>query len=110
MPLATASWRSSATDQRDKGKPWRHGNSQANALIATATLGGQAGRSPAARPFVKARKPLGIEAPTPLADDLARHVEAGCDAIVAKPLARQQDDLRPYNLSVWQRVVPRPRL
>jgi hypothetical protein len=109
MPLAIASWRSSATDQRDNGKPRRHGNSQANALIATATLGGKTGRSPATRLFVKARKPLDIEAPTPLADDLAWHAEAGCDAIVTMPLARQQNDLRPHNLPVRQRVVPRPR-
>jgi len=56
-------------------------------LIATATLGGKAGRSPAARLFVKTGKTLRIEAPTPLADDLARHVEAGCDTVVAVPLA-----------------------
>jgi hypothetical protein len=79
-------------------------------LIATATLGGKAGRSPAARLFVETRKPLHVEAPTPLADDLARHVEAECDTIVAKPLARQEHDFGSHNLPVRQRVVPRPRL
>src|SRR5215471_12162152 len=109
MPLAIASWRNSATDQRDKGRPPRHGNSQASALIATATLGGKAGRSPATRLFVKTRKPQGIEASTPLADDLAWHIEASRDTVVALSLARQEYDLGSHDLPVGQRVVPRPR-
>jgi hypothetical protein len=100
MPLATASWRNSATDQRDKGRPRRAGNSQANALIATATLGGKAGWAPASRFIVKTSEPADIEAPPPLTDDLAWHIEAGSDAVVAKPLARQEDDFSPHNVTM----------
>jgi len=100
MPLAIASWRSSATDQRDKGRPRRHGGSQANALIATITLGGKAGRSPASRPCLKTRKPLDIKAPAPLTDDLAWHIETGGDPVVAKPLAGQKYDPGSHNVSI----------
>ena len=95
-PLAIASWRSSATDHRARGRPRREGNSQATALIATTTLGGKAGWPPAARPLVQAWKSLGIEAMPPLTDDLARHAQACGDAVVAEPLARQEHDLGPH--------------
>jgi hypothetical protein len=100
MPLAIASWRRSATDQRDKGRPRRYGSSQANALIATTTLGGKTGGSPASRPFLKTRKSLDIKAPAPLTDDLARHIETGGDAVVAEPLAGQKYDLGSHNVSI----------
>src|SRR4249919_2796401 len=89
-PLATASCRNSATDHRARGMPRRDGSSQASALIATTTPGGKAGWSPAARLLVEARQTLVIEALTPLADDLARHAQTCSDALVAKPLARQE--------------------
>src|SRR5271166_293704 len=98
-PLATASWRSSATDPA-RGRPRREGSSQASALIATTTLGGKAGWSPATRLFVQAWKSPGIVALTPLADDLARHAQACGDAIVAKPLARQEHDLGAHNITI----------
>jgi hypothetical protein len=100
MPFAIASWRNSATDQWDKGRPRRDGNSHANALIAMTTLGGKAGRAPASRPFVKTRNSLDIEALAPLADDLTRRVETGSDAVVAKPLARQKYDFGPHDLTI----------
>jgi hypothetical protein len=37
---------------------------------------------------------------TPLADDLARRVEAGGDEIVAESLRSQQDDLRADDISI----------
>jgi hypothetical protein len=74
-------------------------------LIATATLGGKAGRPPAARLFVETRKPLHVEAPTPLADDLARHVEAECDTIVAMPL----DDIAAHITLRFGRTCPAAR-
>ena len=61
MPLATASWCRSATDQRTSGRPRRDGSSQASALIATRTLGEKAGWAPAVRPIVEPRKPVSVE-------------------------------------------------
>src|SRR5271166_5629267 len=81
MPLAIASWRNSATDQRASGRPRRDGSSQASALIATTTLGRKAGWTPAARPVVEARQPMGTEPLAPLAGDLARRAELRRDTV-----------------------------
>src|SRR5271166_5914054 len=70
--------------------------------------GGKTGRSPASRQVIKTGKSLETEAPTPLADDLARHVEAGSDALVAKPPVRQEYNLGPHNVAVWRRIVLGP--
>jgi hypothetical protein len=48
-PVATASRRNSASDQRVNGNPRRDGNSQASALISTMTLVGKMRRPSAAR-------------------------------------------------------------
>jgi hypothetical protein len=69
-------------------------------LIATTTLGGKAGWSPATRLLVQAWKSLGIETPTPLTDDLARQAQACGDAVVAKPFARQKHDLGTHNITI----------
>jgi hypothetical protein len=69
-------------------------------LIATTTLGGKASRSPAAWLFFKTWEPLAIEALSPLADNLARRVEAGCDAVVAKSLTGEKHDLGSGNVAV----------
>jgi hypothetical protein len=69
-------------------------------LIATTTLGGKARWPPAARLFFKTRESLAIEALPPLADNLARHVETGCNAVVAKPLAGEKHDLGSDNVAV----------
>jgi hypothetical protein len=50
--------------------------------------------------IVKTSEPADIEAPPPLTDDLAWHIEAGSDAVVAKPLARQEDDFSPHNVTM----------
>jgi hypothetical protein len=100
MPLAIASCRSSATDQRAKGRSRRDGSSQANALIATTTLGGKAGWSPAAWSIVETRQPLKTEPLTPLAGDLAWQAKLSCYPIVAEPPAREQYDLRPHDIAI----------
>jgi hypothetical protein len=100
MPLATASWRKSATDQRAKGRPRRAGSSQASALIATTTLGGKAGWTPATRPVVETAEPMGAEPLAPFAGNLAWHAELSCDAVVARSLARQEYDLRPHDVTM----------
>jgi len=53
-PCATASLRSSASDQRANGSPRRDGSSQASALISTLTVGGKTGRAAAARAIFEA--------------------------------------------------------
>jgi hypothetical protein len=109
MPLAIASARSSATDQRANGRPRRDGNSQASALIAATASGGKAGRSPAARLVVEAGKPVIVEAGTPLAGDLSRGAETGRNAVVAETLARQQDDPGSEHVLERQSVFVRAR-
>jgi hypothetical protein len=105
MPLAIASCRSSATDQRAKGRSRRDGSSQASALIATTTLGGKAGWPPAAWSVVETRQPLKTEPLTPLAGDLAWQAKLSCYPIVAEPPAREQYDLRPHDIAIWQRIL-----
>jgi hypothetical protein len=68
--------------------------------MATATPGGKARWSPAARLLVEARQSLVIEALTPLTDDLARHAQTCGDAVVAKSLARQEHDLGPHDITI----------
>src|ERR1019366_6505406 len=100
MPLAIASRRNSETDQRANGRPRRAGNSQANALIATTILGGKAGWSPASRQFAETRQSHCMRALTPFADDLTWCVEMLRDPVVAEPLACQQHNLRPHNVTI----------
>jgi hypothetical protein len=100
MPLAIASWRNSATDQQASGSPRRDGSSQANALIATTTLGGKAGWSPAAWLFFETRESLAIETLSPLADNPARRVETGSNAVVLEALAGKKHDLGSDNVAV----------
>jgi hypothetical protein len=69
-------------------------------LIATTTLGGKASRSPAAWLLFETWEPLAIETLSPLADNLARRVEAGRDAVVAKPLTGEKHDLGSGNVAV----------
>jgi hypothetical protein len=69
-------------------------------LIATTTLGGKAGWTPATRLIVEARQPMDAESLTPFARDLAWHTELSRYAVVAEPLARQQHDLRPHNITM----------
>jgi hypothetical protein len=56
-------------------------------------LGGKAGWTPAARLLVEAREPVAVKALAPLADDLARRVQAGPDLVIAEAAGGQQDDL-----------------
>jgi hypothetical protein len=69
-------------------------------LIATTTLGGKPRRSPAAWPIVQASQPIDTEPLAPLAGDLTWHAELDRYAVVAKSLARQEHDLRPYHVAV----------
>jgi hypothetical protein len=100
MPLAIASRRNSETDQRANGRPRRDGNSQASALIATMSLGRKAGWTPGSWKFVEAGEALIVTTPAPFADNLTWCVEIFSDAGVPETLARQQHDLRPYDVTI----------
>jgi hypothetical protein len=60
--------------------------------------------------FLQTGEPLEIEALTPFADDLPRHVETGGDAFVAKPMTRQKHDFSPHDVTIRRRIVPGPGL
>jgi hypothetical protein len=69
-------------------------------LIATTASGGKAGRSPAPRPLFEARQPVNTEATAPFAGDLASHAELSRDLIIAKALARQENNLCPNDIAI----------
>src|SRR6478736_10279889 len=106
-PWSMASRRNSLSDQCAKGKPRREGNSQANALISTMTLGGKARRSPAARVFFEPGQALKMKTATPFADDLTRRVEPCRDRVIGHSFTRQQHDLGANHIPVAGRVAPR---
>ena len=76
------------------------GSSHARALTATTTLGGKAGRAPAARQFLKARQPIPPEAFPPLGDDLARQIETRADDVIGHALGGEQHQLRADDIPI----------
>jgi hypothetical protein len=60
------------------------GRSHAIRFTSTTTVGGKAGRTPAARRLVEAREAVVEEAMAPLADDLPRRIQARADLVVAE--------------------------
>jgi hypothetical protein len=76
------------------------GRSQAIRFTSTTTLGGKAGRTPAARLLVEAREAEAVKALAPLADDLPRRVQPGADRIVVEPGGREEDDLGANDVSI----------
>jgi hypothetical protein len=107
-PWATASRRNSVTDQRANGRPRRDGNSQASALISTLTAGGKKRRPADARLIFQPGQPVDVETLAPLADDLARRIQANANDIVRQPLAGQQHDLGPDHRSIGRPISARP--
>ena len=89
QPWATAACCRSRTDQRARGSPRCVGSSHARALTATTTLGGKAGWSPAPRQLLEAGQPTSPKPLAPLADDLARQIEAGRDDVIRQALGGQ---------------------
>jgi hypothetical protein len=69
-------------------------------LTATTTLGGKAGGAPAARLLLQALEPEEAEPFAPFTDNLARGIEAGCDAIIGESLSGQQHDLGSNDISI----------
>ena len=90
----------SGTDQRASGTPTSIGRSQAIRFTSTTRLGGKAGWTPAARLLVEAREAVAVEALAPLADDLARRVQAGADVVVAETGRGQQHDLGADDITI----------
>jgi hypothetical protein len=69
-------------------------------LIATTTLGGKAGWTPAAGLLVQPCEALFEEPFAPLADDLTRRIEPCGDLIIAETLGSIEDDLGPHHISI----------
>jgi hypothetical protein len=88
----------SEAGQRASGTPTFIGRSQA--IRFTSTTGGKAGWTPAARFLVEAREAVEVEALAPLADDLARRVQAGPDLVVAEAGRGGQDDLGAHDVTI----------
>jgi len=100
MPRATTSRWSSGIVNRASGTSRREGNSQARRLTSTTTLGGKAGGAPAAGLFIQPSEAFKEEPVPPLADDLARSIEARCDDVVPDVLSGEQDDLGADDISI----------
>jgi hypothetical protein len=69
-------------------------------LIATTTLGGEAGRTPAARSFLQTRESLLEEPLAPLADDLARGIEPGSNLLIGEAPCGVEHDSRTNYISI----------
>jgi hypothetical protein len=76
------------------------GRSQAMRLTSTTTLGGKAGRSPAARLFVESGEAVLEEAMSPLADDLSGRVQPRADGVVAEAECGKKHDLGPDDVTI----------
>tara|TARA_B100000959_G_scaffold131904_1_gene138252 strand:- start:297 stop:566 length:270 start_codon:yes stop_codon:yes gene_type:complete len=87
-------------DHRASGTPVAVGASQAIRLIATTTLGGKAGRTPASGLFLQPREAVLEEAMAPFADDLPRGIEPCRDLVVAQATRREEHDLGADDISI----------
>src|SRR6266852_3866567 len=87
-------------ESRESGSCKRCGSSHASALTWTTTLGGKAGGTPAPRLRLQARKSREGESLAPLADNLARRVQASSDNVVGETLRREQYDLRSDHITI----------
>lgn len=99
-PRSMTSRRISGTLQRDSGTCDSYGSWQAKALMATTRLGGKERRAPAAGAFLKTPQSFSEEALAPLADNLARCVQARGDGIVVEPRGGIQHDLGANDFSI----------
>src|SRR6266446_6633880 len=98
--LRDTSRRISERESRESGSCKRCGSSQARALTWTTTLGGKAGGSPAPRLRLQARKSREGESLAPLADNLARSVQASSDDVVGESFRRKQHDLGSDHITI----------
>jgi len=76
------------------------GRSQAIRFTSMMTVGGKAGCPPATWLLLEASQALVEEALAPLADNLARAVQAGRDDVVGQPLGGEQDQLGADDVSI----------
>jgi hypothetical protein len=63
-------------------------------------LGGKAGWTPAARLLVEAREAVATKAMSPLADDLARRVQASTDLVVAEACRGEEHNLGTDDITI----------
>src|SRR3990170_4432246 len=109
-PRRMASCRIVGRLRRESGNPCSCGNSQASALMATTTLGGKAGRAPAARPLLQAGHTLRKDPLAPLADDLPTRIQSSGDCVVPEPIGRVERDLGPDDVTIRRRILSHDRL
>src|SRR5213594_4337050 len=94
-------WRRiSAREKRERGLPSRFGNSQARALTATTIPGGKARRCATTGKLIETGQAGLEEALAPLADNLARGVQALRDTIIAQALGGIQHDPGAQNVTI----------
>ena len=84
IPRLIASRRMSARLRRDRGRPVSWGISHASALTATTTSGGKSPRAARSGLVAETGQAPFEEPLAPLADDLARRVEALADRLVGQ--------------------------
>jgi hypothetical protein len=68
--------------------------------MATTTLGGKAGRPPAAWLLIKPREAVSEEAMAPFADDLPWGIESCRDLVVEQSSRSEEDNLGPNDISI----------
>ena len=86
--------------KRDNGRPLSWGSSHASAFTATTTLGGKAGRTPAACQLFEACETVLEISLTPFADDLSRRVQASSDLVITQPLGGIKNYLGADDISI----------
>jgi hypothetical protein len=99
-PRPMTSRRISGRLERASGRADSYGSRQARASMATTRRGGHARWAPGAGALLQTPQTLSDETLAPLADHLARRIEAGCDRVVREPRGSVQHDLRPDDVPI----------
>src|ERR1700681_2087492 len=99
-PWEITSRRISERESRESGSCKRCGSPHASALTWTTPLGGKEGGTPAPRLRLQARKSREGESLAPLADNLARRVQASSAGVVGETYSREQYDLCPDHITI----------
>src|SRR5438270_6468466 len=105
IPREQTSAAMSGTCRRASGTPRRDGSSQASALTATTTSGGE-GRGPTAPgTLLQAGETLLEEALAPLRHDLPAHVQPCRDLVVVQAGGGHEHDLGAHHVPIRQRIA-----
>jgi len=90
--------------QRDKGKSYFAGNSQARALTCTTSSGEKSPGTTRTISFFQAGEAVGKEALAPKRDHFTAGVEAVGDLVVGHALGGVKDHFGPLDLKIRQRI------